>query len=64
MPSKFVDDGTEQDQPRVDDGYRFVVVSNDGLLKYAAHYLIHGNEWMLSRFDEYARTFLRQVCPR
>ena len=45
----------------IDDGRCYVVVSDKGLLDHAAHYLIHGSEWITSLFDEYARRFLRDI---
>lgn len=48
------------DRP-VDDGRCYVVVSDRGLLDQAAHYLIHGSEWIMALFDEYDRRFLRGI---
>jgi hypothetical protein len=44
-----------------DEGRSYVVVSDDGLLKDSAHYLIHGSEWVMSLFDDYGRAFLRRI---
>jgi hypothetical protein len=38
-----------------------VVVSDKCLLDQAAHYLIHGSEWIMSLFDEHARRYLRDI---
>lgn len=45
----------------LDDGRCYVVVSDEGLLHQAAHYLIHGSEWVMALFDEYGRRFLRGI---
>ena len=50
----------EIDSP-IDDGRCYVVVSDKCLLDQAAHYLIHGSEWIMSLFDEHARRFLRDI---
>jgi hypothetical protein len=50
----------EIDSP-IDDGRGYVVVSDKALLDHAAHYLIHGSEWIMSLFDDYARRFLREI---
>lgn len=50
----------EIDSP-IDDGRCYVVVSDKGLLDQAAHYLIHGSEWIMALFDEYGRKFLRDI---
>lgn len=50
----------ETDSP-IDDGRCYVVVSDKGLLDHAAHYLIHGSEWIMALFDEHGRRFLRGI---
>lgn len=45
----------------LDDGRCYVVVSDKSLLEFGGHYLIHGSEWIMSLFDEYARGFLRDI---
>lgn len=45
----------------IDEGRCYVVVSDESLLHNAAHYLIHGSEWIMALFDEYGRRFLRDI---
>jgi hypothetical protein len=42
-----------------DHGKAYVVLSDAGLLKDSAHYLIHGSEWMMSLFDDRGRDILK-----
>lgn len=45
----------------IDDGRSYVVVSDSGLLDDAAHYLIHGSEWIMALFSETGRRILRSI---
>lgn len=45
----------------IDHGKAYVVVSDEALLDYSAHYLIHGSEWIMSLFHEDGRSILRSI---
>jgi hypothetical protein len=45
----------------IDHGRAYVVVSDEAMINDSAHYLIHGSEWIMSLFDDFGRSILKQI---